>query len=87
MKDQLKQHIELINSKSGLYKTILYSENPLYYNVVTKVNYNVVKLWLENYNSKAKEPINKINWLVIIKSYRRQLDKELLNQNNSSNNG
>ncbi len=81
---QLKRHIELVHSKVGQYKTILETSD-IYYIVVTKVNFSTTKLWAEYINSVIKsnpkvkqEPITKINWLVLLKSYRRDFKKNLI---------
>lgn len=86
--DILKKHIELIYSKSNQYKTIIYNqENPLYYNVVTKVTYLTNLLWIDYINNLIKlnpqlkiEKINKVNWLTLNKQYRRNLEKQLKNK-------
>ncbi len=81
---QLKRHIELVHSKVGQHKTILETSD-IYYAVVTKVNFSTTKLWVEYINSiiksnpKAKvDSITKINWLVLLKSYRRDFKKNLI---------
>lgn len=85
--EQLTKHIQLIHSKSGHYKTTLYSANPLYYNVVTRVNYLTALLWMDYINSILKsnpkldyEPFKKVNWLIMIKSYRRDFKTRILKQ-------
>ncbi len=90
---QLKRHIELIHSKAGQYKTILETSD-IYYIVVTKVNFSTTKLWVEYINGVIKsnhkikqEPITKINWLVLLKSYRRDFKKNLLTKIELSENG
>jgi len=81
--NQLTRHIQLIHSKSGQYKTVL-NTNETLYNVVTRVNYLTAILWIEYINKiiKVKNhpnilPIPKINWMYMIKSYRRSLEKRL----------
>ena len=88
-KDDLTKHIELVNSKGGHYKTVLYTSN-IYYLIVTKVNFLTVKLWVDYINELIKnnpttpktEPINKINWLIMVKSYRRDFENNLINKIN-----
>lgn len=82
--DSLTKHIQLIHSKNNQHKTVLYSNNPLYYNVVTRVNYNTLLLWIEHINPIIKQkqipnllPITKPNWMHFIKSYRRELENKL----------
>ncbi len=82
----LKRHIELVASKNGLYKTTLII-SPTLYRVVTKVNHLSFTLWLQNAQEKLKKlPRNqtealsdllKINWLIRIKSQRRDIDKRI----------
>ena len=80
-KQQLTKTIQLVHSKSGHYKTTLFI-NPLFYQVVTRVSYLTALLWIEyinpiikQYNTlnpdKKIELFTKPNWLVMIKSYRR----------------
>ena len=82
--NQLEKTIRLVHSKSGLYKTILHT-SANFYLVVTRVNYMTANLWLNHYNSiqldKTKR-ISKVNWLVMLKSYRRDKLNELINQPN-----
>jgi len=84
---QLEKTIRLVHSKSGYYKTTLHNSD-LMYNVVTRVNYLTVLLWIEFINPLIKEynlsnPDKKIelftkpNWLVMIKSYRRDFKAKL----------
>lgn len=85
--DQLTKTIQLVHSKSGHYKTVVYSSEILY-NVVTRVNYLTVLLWIEYANSiiidynktseKKIETFKKPNWLIMIKSYRRDFINKLL---------
>ena len=84
--EQLTKHIRLVHSKSGLYKTTLKSSE-LYYNVVTRVNYLTALLWMDYINSILKsnpkieyEPFKKVNWLIMIKSYRRDFKNRILKQ-------
>ncbi len=85
---QLKRHIELVHSKVGQYKTILETSD-IYYIVVTKVNFSTTKLWVEYINSIIKnnpkarvDSITKINWLVLLKSYRKDFQKNLIEKIN-----
>lgn len=80
---QLEKTIRLIHSKSGHHKTVLHSSD-LMYNVVTRVNYMTILLWIEYINTIIKskpelklEPFTKPNWLVMIKSYRRDFELRL----------
>lgn len=75
-KKQITKTIELVHSKSGQYKTTLFT-NHLFYQVVTRVNYLTALLWIEHVNSIIKvnpqlqlDLFTKPNWLVMIKSYR-----------------
>ena len=87
--DQLTKTIQLVHSKSGQYKTVLYSSETLY-NIVTKVNYLTVLLWMEyanliitKYNKTSEKKIElfkKPNWLIMIKSYRRDFITNLLDK-------
>lgn len=79
----LKKHIQLAHSKNGHYKTTLPISDTLY-SVVTRVNYHTAKIWFDHVNSIIKsnkalklEPLNKINWLVMLKSYRRDFQRNL----------
>lgn len=81
--DQLEKTIRLVHSKSGQYKTVLYTSHNMY-QVVTRVNFMTVSMWLVHYNASVIDKtkiIPKINWLVMLKSYRRQKDNELKNIN------
>lgn len=80
---QLEKTIRLVASKSGLYKTILHSSD-FTYNVVTRVNYLTALLWIEHTNTiiKSKSELNldlfkKPNWLVMLKTYRRDFINKL----------
>lgn len=79
----LKTHIQLVHSKNGHYKTTLAVSDTLY-SVVTRVNYHTAKIWFDYVNSMIKgnkslklEPLNKINWLVMTKSFRRDFQRNL----------
>jgi hypothetical protein len=82
---QLKKHIELTHSKTGHHKTIIETSDTVYL-VVTKVSFSTIKLWVEHINEIIKsnptlpktEPITKINWLILLKGYRREFKKNLL---------
>jgi hypothetical protein len=79
----LKRHIQLAHIKNGHYKTTLPVSDTLY-SVVTRVNYLTAKIWFDHVNSIIRsnkalkiEPLNKINWLVMLKSYRRDFQRNL----------
>jgi len=79
----LKKHIQLTHSKNGHHKTTLTISDTLY-SVVTRVNFLSTKLWIDHVNSIIKsnkdlkiDPITKINWLVLLKSYRRDFQRNL----------
>lgn len=82
----VKDHVKLIHSKGGQYKTTLKTSDTMYL-VVTRVNYLVIKLWVDYINevindnptTPKTELITKINWLVMLKSYRRELENKLKN--------
>lgn len=79
----LKKHIQLTHSKNGHHKTTLVVSDKLY-SVVTRVNFLTVKLLVDHVNQIVKsnkelklDPITKINWLVMLKSYRRDFQRNL----------
>lgn len=80
---ELKSYIQSVHSAH--YKTVLITGPDLYL-VVTRVNYTVIKLWVDFVNSiLAANPqiqvdkIQRIGWLVMQKQYRRDLQNEILN--------
>lgn len=70
---ELKSHIETVHRLQ--YKTILITGIYLY-QVVTKCNVLVIKLWIDHVNELRKEPL-KLGWLTLQKQYRRKVDAEL----------
>lgn len=83
---QLEKTIRLVASKSGKYKTILYTSSVTYI-VVTRVNYLSAMLWIEYVNNIIKsnpklqiDTFKKPNWLIMMKSYRRDFLNDILNK-------
>lgn len=66
------------------YKTAIPDENPIFYHVVTKVNYLTACLWLQYRNAKVNDGRkgfvqlpDKPNWLVMVRNFRRMQDKKM----------
>lgn len=84
----LKKHIQVYHEKSGNYKTTLIVA-PHLYRVVTRVNFLTVKLWMEHVNAEIKTRklnvpvIDKVNWMVLNKGYRRDFQKRLSEAENA----
>lgn len=79
---ELKSYIEVVNASQ--YKTVLIT-GPHFYNVVTRVNNLTTRLWLEYINAllkankhiKIEQQLRRIDWLMMQKRYRRELQQKI----------
>lgn len=82
---QRHKHIELAKGWVEVYhadkfKTAIPDPNPIFYNIVTRVNYLTSCLWLEymkqRWNTKQKGVAlpDKPNWLVMTRKFKRAHD-------------
>lgn len=77
-----KAWVEVYYSLEHKYKTAIDDPNPIYYNIVTRVNYLTACLWYEHMSKRINNKMKglthfptKVNWLIMNRAYRRKMER------------